>query len=170
MKTLHLLRHAKSSWKNTDLSDAERPLNRRGRRSAELMAPLLAGTPGALDNVFSSTAIRAVETLQRLADHSGISNLKWQCEEMLYTFHADALLAWIEQADDALDELTILGHNPALLELAQHLSNEGVNKLDRFPTCAYAAIQLPIASWSDCASGGTLITKVFPREQFAGQL
>ena len=122
MKNLYLLRHAKSSWDDPSLSDAERPLNGRGRRDAPRMgAALGARLPPMTFHV--SPAERAQQTFGALQQswaglevHHGIT------EPTLYTFDYREVLRWIAAQPDDTDSLALVGHNPAFTELVNFLS------------------------------------------------
>ena len=162
MKTLNLLRHAKSSWDQPGLADRERGLNKRGRRDAPRMGRALAARlPAAVISV--STARRAQLTLAGLCDAwPAISELPHQTDEDLYTFSGDELAYWISAQDDGLTSLCIIGHNPALTVLINDLVGEPV--LDNLPTAGYAQLTLDIDCWGDLRAGcGRLIEVLLPR-------
>lgn len=152
MKTLHLIRHAKSSWQDTGLEDAERPLKKRGLRDARLMASALweAGWRGG--SVFCSTARRARETLQVLVDELSEGRFAVTHDIELYTFDYNDLIDWLAARQE--DELTLVGHNPALHGLVEWYTNES---LQRFPTCAYARLRFDRDHWRECGRGDARI-------------
>ena len=143
MKTLHLIRHAKSSWDFPRLSDFERPLNARGLKSCRRMAPTIE-QHACLSNVFASTAKRVQLTLININEHLTNGPIHWQTEGELYTFNWRTLLSWCQQLDEQLSEVTIVGHNPALTELCLYLTD---TSLDNLPTCGYAKLALNIDHW-----------------------
>jgi len=152
MKTLHLIRHAKSSWQNTSLEDAERPLKKRGIRDARLMAPAMWQSGWRGGRVYCSSARRARDTLQLLVDelHEGTFDIAYDID--LYTFDYNDLLDWLSPRLD--DELTLVGHNPALLGLVEWFTNAAQ---PRFPTGAYARLHFAADSWSDCDRGSATL-------------
>ena len=140
MKQLHLIRHAKSSWGRPELSDHQRPLSGRGRNAARLVGEAMYAeidvsgreTP----QFFVSTAQRARETFDGLT--IGWPRLNEQApnyDDTLYTFDEPDLIDWIAAANDDLDRIALIGHNPALTELAHFLC----------PTLALT--NLPTAGW-----------------------
>ncbi|SHH78334.1 SixA phosphatase family protein [Ferrimonas marina] len=146
MKTLHLLRHAKSSWDQPELADIDRPLNQRGLRSCRRMATALAESPGWLENLHCSPARRAQATLEQLS-LALPSPLQWQTEPALYCFDSHTLLTWLARQDDQHAQLTLVGHNPALTELCNTL---GDNTLNNLPTCGYVRLVSPtLTHWAD---------------------
>ena len=153
MKTLHLLRHAKSAWDQPGLGDRDRGLNKRGRRDAPRMGEALSAEVPA-QTVFVSPARRAQLTLEGLC--AGWPDLtQWQhvTDEALYTFAAGDLLYWIAACPDQRDSVFIIGHNPALTELVNTL---GQRVLDNLPTAGYARLLLNVDTWAmlepGCAS------------------
>ncbi len=145
MKTLHLLRHAKSSWKDASLDDRERELNGRGRRDAPAMGAALAAQLAPMP-VTVSPAARARLTLQGLCEGwPALAAQPHEVEEELYTFSGARLLAWLRRCSDARDSLFLLGHNPALTELVNTLLGE--LWLENLPTAGYVRLQLPGNTW-----------------------
>lgn len=138
MKTLHLIRHAKSSWKHHGLSDQKRPLKKRGQKDAAIMAHALDEAGIKLVNINCSSAVRAQQTIQNLAEHWSGESLTWQVNHDLYEFSGSALKFWINKTFQYHNELTIVGHNPALTEVINSMSQ---TRLENFPTCAYAQIE-----------------------------
>ncbi len=163
MKTLHLLRHAKSSWGEPGLSDRDRGLNKRGRRDAPRMGEALAQrvTPMA---IYASPARRAQLTLDGLCEGwPAIAALEHAIEEPLYTFDADDIFSWLLERDDSQAALFIIGHNPALTDLANALSLE--DGLANLPTAGYLELSLQIDHWRDLRQGCARIQdSLFPRQ------
>ncbi len=143
MKTLHIFRHAKSSWDDALLSDKERPLKKRGVKDAVLIALASAPTGWADAPIYSSSAVRARQTITEILDAMGgaSGSAVEYCEE-LYTFDYRQLLDWLTQRSE--DELTIVGHNPALHDLIEWYSG---TTLSKFPTCAYCQLEIDVPSW-----------------------
>lgn len=166
MKTLQIIRHAKSSWANPELTDKSRPLNKRGYRSCELMASRLISAGCDFNFVFCSTAVRARETISNLVKalpEEGIHGREIICQldEALYTFDDEALLAWCQRLDNDLSNVLLVGHNPALTELCNSLAGAAIENI---PTCGYARIELPIDNWGELGSGtGYLVEYLTPK-------
>jgi phosphohistidine phosphatase len=113
MKTLYLVRHAKSSWKYPNLDDFERPLNKRGRKNAPFMGTILKKLKVAPDLLISSPANRAAITARIIAAKINYPLEKIRYRESIYEFSEDALIHVIKQIDDSVNKAMIVGHNPA---------------------------------------------------------
>ena len=163
MKTLHLLRHAKSSWDRPGLPDRERGLNKRGRRDALRMGKALALRMAAMP-MSVSPARRAQLTLAGLGSAwPGLAELAHRTEADLYTFAAEDILNWLQLQDDADAGIFIIGHNPALTDLANFLVGEMV--LANLPTAGYLELGLDIDRWRDLGQGcGQIEYSLFPRQ------
>ena len=145
MKTLYLVRHAKSSWKYPNLDDFERPLNKRGRKSAPFMGTILKKLKVAPDLILSSPANRASMTARIIADKIGYPLDKIRYSESIYEFSANALIDIIEQLEDGVDKVMLVGHNPALTDLANYIGDKAINNL---PTSGVFSADLNIPSWA----------------------
>lgn len=147
MKHLFLIRHGKSSWSDPALEDWERPLNKRGKRQLGIMAPALQAD-GAFDGlVFASNAMRARQTIEGLIETLDTPDLpdRVRFKAKLYTFSGDVLFRWLQQRREP-GNLTLVGHNPALLDLANTLLRRPV---DALPTGSAVHLMLPIQHWSE---------------------
>ncbi len=150
MKKLHLIRHAKSSWADDSLSDKQRPLNKRGQKSCGLMAKPILNAGCKFENVFCSSAIRTQLTIDLISKNLPKHPFEWQLDDDLYTFDMEDLLAWCQKRDNSMQEVVIIGHNPALTDLCNYLSSSMV---DNMPTCAYAQLSFEGECWQDLAEG-----------------
>lgn len=160
MKRLILLRHAKSSWDQPDLSDAERPLSKRGEHSAPLMGQLLAGEGYLPERILCSTAKRAVQTAQYVLDAFGRKPDYQELDDLYMATPRDILMTIADHAG-ATQTILVIGHNPGLGDLATWLVNDGKAKdiarlQDKFPTAAWAVIDLPIDDWRDLSDSKTI--------------
>jgi phosphohistidine phosphatase len=144
MKTLLILRHAKSSWKDDHLPDHDRPLNKRGKQDAPRMGKLLQEKGLVPDLIISSTAKRAQKTAQLVAEESGYDG-EIQFDRDLYAFEAAAYLEKLAQIGDQVQIVLLVGHNPGLEELLEQFTGEYL----RMPTAALAQVNLSVSSWSD---------------------
>lgn len=161
MKTLYLIRHAKSSWEDLDLSDPERPLNERGQRDAPRMGKRLKEKEVTPDLMLSSPAVRALITCQVIAGVLGYPEENIQTDKRLYHADEDDLLAVLRELNDNLDMVLIFGHNPGLTVFANSLLNEHILNV---PTCGIVCGQLKIKSWKDSKPGcGKLEFFDFPK-------
>jgi phosphohistidine phosphatase len=166
MKTLTLLRHAKSGWDDPSLTDFERPLNARGREAARAMGGALKRLGLAFDCILASPAARVTETIDGLAEAYG--TIQPVYDERVYLASLDTLLAIVRETADSCGGLLIVGHNPGMERLALLLGRTGPLREEiaaKYPTAALAEIALPIAHWRDTADGaGTLRRFIRPRD------
>jgi phosphohistidine phosphatase len=145
VKSLILVRHAKSSRDDPTLADRERPLNKRGLHDAPAMGKRLASRHGKLDLIRSSPALRALTTAQLIADEIDYKRENIVVDERLYASSAENLLAIVRALDDKLDRIMLVGHNPEFSEFAHRLSSDVVD----LATCAVAEFQYDSKSWRD---------------------
>ena len=137
MKTIHLIRHAKSSWDDDALADIDRPLSKRGIRTCRFMAGHIRDAGCGFDNVFCSPAVRAQMTIELIKGALPDIDIQWQTDEDLYTFDCSDLLTWCRALDDGISEVTIVGHNPASTDFCNRLSKADINNV---PTCGYVQL------------------------------
>ena len=144
MKTLTLLRHAKSSWKDASLQDSARPLNRRGQRDAPVMAERIkeAGIRPSL--ILSSPAVRAWTTAKIVARGIGYPAEFLQQERRLYHASVKSLLKVIADQDIGFNNLLVVGHNPGLTDFANYLIP---NLTDNLATCGFASFEIDRGDW-----------------------
>ncbi|WP_148861346.1 CHAD domain-containing protein [Marinobacter fonticola] len=150
MKHLFLIRHGKSSWSDPALEDWERPLNNRGKRQMEIMAAPLAQQGAFNGQIYSSNAMRARKTLEGMIATLGDDGLpaRTHFKSKLYTFDSDVLRKWLTKRQE--DSITLVGHNPALLELANSLLRKPIDEL---PTGSCIHLMLPIQQWDEVEDG-----------------
>ena len=161
MRTLSLIRHAKSSWDYPELSDFERPLNERGRRDAPRMAKHFAQEHPSGLRLVSSPALRAITTAQTFAEALGQAHTEIQLQARIYDASLKTLLRVVQEHDDADAHVALFGHNPGFSQLAQHLS---ACPFDEMPTCAIVTLELPLRRWADAAAGcGKLLSYLTPK-------
>ena len=146
MKTLILIRHAKSSWKDASLADRDRPLNKRGKRDAPEMGRRLAARGGAPDLIVSSPATRALATARVIAEAVGYPVDGIREDERIYMASPAELLEAIRGLDDGHERVFLFGHNPGLTELVNELSEPA---LDNVPTCGVVELRLAADRWAD---------------------
>lgn len=150
MKTLYIVRHAKSSWGSFDVNDFDRSLNLRGERDLPLMAQELKKLGVNPDYIISSPAKRAITTAKGLAEGIGFSIDQIDQHENIYESSAEEMLKSIKTVADDVTELMIVGHNPSVSFLVNMLSNEW---LDKYSTCGCFAIDFNIDNWKDILKG-----------------
>ena len=153
MKTLLLVRHAKSSRDDTTLPDKDRPLNDRGKRDAPMMGERLAKRHVKADLILSSPANRAFTTARIIAKKLDYKLKDIVVDDRLYPGAVDDLLNIIQKLGDKLDCVMLVGHNPVLVDLAHRLSSE----ITDMPTCAVAGFTFRAKSWPD-VDAATLAT------------
>ncbi len=145
MKTLFLVRHAKSSRDEPSLPDRQRPLDDRGRRDAPRMGKRLACHKVKPDLIVSSPALRALTTAQLIASEIGYEQNDIVIDDRLYASSADDLLVVVRAFDKKFECVMLCGHNPEFTDLARRLSSEIVD----MPTCAVAEFRYDTKAWAD---------------------
>lgn len=161
MKTLVVLRHAKSSWNESGLADHDRPLNDRGERDAPRVGKLLRQQRLAPDVIISSDAVRARTTAQAVAEAAGYAG-EVRLEPLLYHAAPDDILVVLRAAEPAAETVMVVGHNPGLEALVGRLTGARHD----LPTAALAQVALPIDRWRDLdgSTRGTLVGLWRPKE------
>jgi len=147
MKTLYLVRHAKSSWEHLFQDDFDRPLNERGRKDAPRMAKRLKERDIKPDLVLTSPAERALSTCMIMAERAGYPSSNILKDQRLYHASDEQLLKIVREFNDANDEVMIFCHNPGLTEFVNRLIREPLT--DNIPTCGVVCIKLPVTSWKE---------------------
>ena len=143
-KTLLLLRHAKSSWKDKHLKDFDRPLKKKGQETAELIGKILAHGDYLPDLVLSSPAKRAKETTEIVNKYSGLKG-STQFVEAFYMAEPGEYIQALRELPDKVNRVMVVGHNPGLEALLQML--EG--KVNALSTGALVVLELELTHWSD---------------------
>lgn len=151
MKTLFLIRHAKSSWDDPSLDDYDRPLNDRGKKDAPKMGKRLKKQKIHPDLMVSSTAKRARKTAQAIADALDYPEKHIQWRDELYHAGPETILRVMQGVDDKVGQLFLFGHNPGLTDFANRM---GASSIDNIVTTGIYALQLDIASWQDAQLNG----------------
>ena len=159
MKTLYIVRHAKSSWEYDSVKDIDRPLKERGINDAHLLSKHLAGEIKKPDVFLSSSANRALHTAVIFCENFGypLSNLK--IKRQLYNFSDGYLVKTVKALDDSFDSAIVFSHD--------HGINSFVNKFGSKPiahvtTCGVVGIQFDIKHWKDIKKGNTILVE-FPK-------
>jgi phosphohistidine phosphatase len=162
MKTLVIVRHAKSSWDDHSISDHQRPLSKRGLKDAPLMGARLAEWGPPVDRVISSSAIRALTTAEIITREMGLPWDEIQIEDALYHATEEEMLDLITEQEDYLDGLMLFGHNPGMTYLIMNLSELD---FDNLPTCGVAILQFEVDSWSDIGEAVAVNAEIdFPKK------
>ncbi len=146
MKTLILIRHAKSDWSDFSARDFDRKLNARGKRDAPVMGQRLASRDIQPDTFIVSTACRAKATARLMAPALGFSfeDIDWRDE--LYMASPSTMKSVIRQTADHIQTLALLAHNPGITELANQLTAANISNI---PTCGVAILELPVDHWAE---------------------
>ncbi len=160
MKTLYIIRHAKSSWHHPNLKDDNRPLNERGKRDAPFMANLLFEKGIKSELLISSTAVRANATADFFEDKLLIG--KYILNQNLYLAGIQELLKILSGNFETINSIMIVGHNPGLTDLIEFLTNQF---FDNLPTCGIVCIELDIESWKEINKGtGKIVFFDYPKK------
>lgn len=161
MKTLLVQRHAKSSWKHPEVSDHDRPLNKRGRRDAPRMGRFVAAQGLRPDVIVASTARRARRTAEEVARHAGCEGAV-QLDRRLYLASPDEIVDVVRGVAGSARRVMVVGHNPGLEDLVARLAG----RRETLPTAALAALRLSIRSWTEltASTAGDLAGPWRPRE------
>jgi phosphohistidine phosphatase len=149
MKTLYLLRHAKSSWKKKEGADRDRPLKKKGRLQADAMSDHLASLLPPPHHVLCSPAQRTRETLEYFLELWSVPEESIAFPEPLYLAEVDALMAEIAKLPDAAEIALVVGHNPGLTDLVHHWNTSGESYTDSLRTCGFVQVDFQTDSWSE---------------------
>lgn len=146
MKSLFLIRHAKSSWETAALSDFDRPLNARGMKDADEMAKRLAAKINTIDAFISSPALRAKTTAEKFAAAFGIDSKAIILEPGLYLSPESFYTPFISNIDNKFDAVAIFSHNSGITDFVNTL---GSIKTDNIPTCGIFAVKAATNTWKE---------------------
>jgi phosphohistidine phosphatase len=161
MKTLLIMRHAKSSWDDSSMPDRERPLNARGERDAPRMGKLLRREGMVPQAIVASDAVRAKATARAVAEASGFEG-EVEYSSALFGAGPETYREVLGKLPEQVDSVLVIGHNPASEELLEELTGED----EHMPTAAIAHVELDVATWGDWdeATEGKLVTVWRPKE------
>jgi phosphohistidine phosphatase len=146
MKSVFLIRHAKSSWDSAKLSDFDRPLNDRGKTDAPEMAKRLHKKNISVDLIISSPAKRARDTAELFASVLTVTKKRIVFTDALYLPSSEIFTGVIRNADDAAASIALFSHNPGITAFANSLTDI---KVDDIPTCGIYAIKTTVKHWKD---------------------
>ena len=152
MKTLYLLRHAKSDWSDASLDDCSRPLSRRGKRARKVIARHVADWP--VDLVVCSPAERARATAKPLVE---VLECPVHYDDAMYGADADDLVALTRSLPERASSVMLIGHNPSMEEFTTLLCDQS----PRYPTAALGTLELAVEHWNDLAPGCATLTTLF---------
>lgn len=161
MKTLYILRHAKSSWKFDELSDHDRPLNKRGRHDAPLMGHELATRGVNPDLIISSPAVRAISTATLVGKELDYDADDISIDTRIYGADEEDLLEVVTEAPAEVNTLLLVGHNEAISDFANLLSPEPVHSM---PTAGVTGLSFNCDDWKEISKdNATLLFYDFPK-------
>ncbi len=163
MKTLYIIRHAKSSWADANQPDFERGLNERGKKDAPRMGKRLKEKNIHPDLMVCSSAKRAYSTAKKIAKTLNYPKEKIKEDRTLYHAGEDTILSVIQELKDKHQTVLLFGHNPGLTDFVNTLMNEEGN-IDNIPTCGIVAFKLQVDSWKDvCWGSGKMLFFDYPK-------
>ncbi|MFH1119022.1 MAG: histidine phosphatase family protein [Bacteroidota bacterium] len=146
MKTLYLMRHAKSSWKHAELNDLDRPLLEKGLKRTRLIINYLQTNERKIELIITSHAVRAVETARIIARAFNVEESNFRIEKGVYMADADSLMDQFYDLPTAVSEVMLVGHNPSITNFANTFLDE---KIDYLPTSGVVAINFETDNWED---------------------
>ncbi|WP_035758032.1 SixA phosphatase family protein [Hugenholtzia roseola] len=154
-KTLVLIRHAKSSWKDSTLADFDRPLNKRGKQDAPMMGEILASKELRPEAFYLSPAKRSKKTAEKIAEKIAFPQHLLKIEDQLYFGGSEKIVQWIKKLNNHLHTIFIVSHNPDLNDLAAYfLGSDFFNRqIQNLPTASLLALQIPVESWHQIERG-----------------
>lgn len=162
MKTLTILRHAKSSWKDLSLADFERPLNKRGKRDAPFMAKKFQEKGHIPSLILSSPSTRTRLTVDAFVPMLPTTQVRF--EERIYEAHAQNLLKLIRKQTDEIASLMLVGHNPGLTDLVNYFA---IDHIDNVPTTGLLQFEFSVTSWQQLnAQVANLVYFEYPKLYF----
>jgi phosphohistidine phosphatase len=145
MKTLYLLRHAKSSWKDVSIDDFDRPLNKRGKKDAPFMAGIFVKMDEKPEQIITSPALRAYTTAQIFAEALKINSGLIK-EPGLYLADRNTITEIIKKTDPGVKSLMIVAHNPGITEVSDFLSG---TEIQNIPTTGIVKLKLLVDTWAE---------------------
>lgn len=163
MKVVYFIRHAKSSWEDMSLSDADRPLNRRGKRDAPFMAKLLKGKDVKPSAIISSPANRALTTAKVFAEELGIAAADIMIKESIYEAYTEDVLHIIKALSNDLETVLIFGHNPTFTSLSNMFTDDYIPNV---PTCGITRILSSTDDWAKFDRNNAALTDLYYPKQY----
>ena len=164
MKTVYIVRHAKSSWDYHSLRDSERPLNNRGLRDAPFMAKMLRKKGAKPDAIISSPAVRALTTATFFKNELHIEGADILIKDEIYEAMASTIIHLIQNLPEDLNTVMLFGHNPTFTSVANMFSEKFIGNM---PTCSIARINADIQNWKEFKEGnGKVVEFHFPKQYF----
>lgn len=163
MKTVYLVRHAKSSWDFRSLRDEERPLNKRGMKDAPFMAKMLHKKGVEPDAIISSPAVRAITTASFFKIEMGIEGQDIIIKDEIYEAMSSTILKLLQLLPEDYETVMLFGHNPTFTTVANQFTDRYIANM---PTCGIARIEAAINNWSEFKPGNGSLTEFYYPKQF----
>ena len=164
MKTVYLVRHAKSSWDYHSLRDNERPLNDRGLRDAPFMAKMLHQKGVEPDALISSPAVRALTTAIFFKIGLGVDGRDVLIRDEIYESMSSSIVKLIQRLPEDFSTVMLFGHNPTFTSVANIFSE---NYISNMPTCSIVRIDGKVKNWLEFKKGKAHLTEFhFPKQYF----
>jgi phosphohistidine phosphatase len=161
MKTLYIVRHAKSSWKFIDLQDIDRPLKRKGTQDAFLIAEKLSEQKIAPQHVLSSPAVRAYETAKIFCNALSFNKENVEINSSIYNAAVEELQTILLNIDNKLNSVMLFGHDPGLTNFVAYLTKQSYEKI---PTSGVVSIQFEVDSWNKISEhSGKIDFLIYPK-------
>jgi phosphohistidine phosphatase len=162
MKTIYFLRHAKSSWKDAELSDIDRPLNKRGRENAPLMGRHLRTLRVKPQLIIASPSKRTMTTALIVADRIGYEERNIKIDMELYGANVAQIARLLYHLDDNLKKVMLVGHNPSFTLIVDYFTGQPI---DNMPTSGLVQIDFDVKSWQEITpKTGKLILFEYPKK------
>ena len=162
MKTVYLIRHAKSSWSHPELADYERPLNHRGKKDAPFMANFFHDIEKRKPLLVTSPATRAMTTCLAFAKELGIKPHQIITEPDIYEAYPGTIIRIIQDFDDEVDCVCLFGHNPSITEVSNWFADEPIPNV---PTCGIVRLFSTAQQWKDFSpENGQVLGSYFPKD------
>lgn len=159
MKTLYMVRHAKSSWEE-NVEDHQRPLKERGISDAKLVSRTVSGHLSKPDQIITSDAVRALTTAVFFKDEFHVEDDNFHTNHELYDFSGQQVMGFIKNLSNTYNIVMIVGHNHAFTSIANMLGNKHIENM---PTCGFIKIVFDSDNWAKISTGKTEVT-IFPRD------
>ncbi len=160
MKTIYIVRHAKSSWKYKGIPDRDRPLKQRGIEDAYLMSSEISKNIKRPDSLVSSHANRALSTAVIFCENMKFPLANLKINKSLYSFSDRYLLKTIKAFDSDFDTVIVFSHDHGINDF---VNDHGNKKIDHIPTCSIVGIEFDCKHWKDIKKGNTILFKT-PKE------
>lgn len=162
MKIVYLIRHAKSSWEDSSLSDFDRPLNKRGKKDAPFMSKIIKDKIDKPDLIYTSPAKRAFSTAIQIADTLEFSIKDIISDMNIYDAGVSDIIRILNSISNEKNSIMIFGHNPALTMTSNYLSNKHI---DNIPTCGFVQINFNCTDWASITGNmGNLVLFEYPKK------